>query len=293
MITRAMPSRTRIGGGTVRLEEVAAGTFACIAEHIGANAGFVVGSTGVALVDTQLTPTTSMEVLRAVRRVTAKPIQFVINTHHHSDHVFGNQYFSPPGLIVAHERAAERIAESMEEASRRAASTWPALASDFEELRVTPPSVTFSERLTIELGNRLLRLLYLGRAHTDGDVYVLVPDAKILYCGDVFFNRVVPAMFDGYFFDWSATLETLGNMPAEVFVPGHGATGTRDDLGVARGFLDSLVAQVKAAHAEGRTEEEIYGRLDLGAYAGWPRQQVIPRGVRRILQELRGELPSS
>jgi len=241
-------------------------------------------------VDTQLTPTTSLEVLRAVRRVTAKRIQYVVNTHHHSDHIFGNQYFSPPGLIVAHERAGERIAQAIEEAPAHAASTWPALADEFAELRITPPSVTFSERLTIDLGDRLIHLLYLGRAHTDGDVYALVPDARVLYCGDVFFNRVVPAMFDGYFSDWTRSLDTLGGIPADVFVPGHGDVGTRDDLSVARGFLDSLVAQVRAAQAVGWGAEEIRGHLDLAPYAAWPRQRAIPRGVRRILEELQGEL---
>lgn len=283
-------ARTRIGSGTVCLEELGPGVFGCIAEHIGANAGFVVGSAAVALVDTQLTPTTTMEVLRAIRWVTSRPVRFVVNTHHHSDHVFGNQYFVPEALIVAHERAAERIAQAAAEAPQRAATTWPALAEDFAEVRITPPAVTFSERLAIDLGGRLVQLLYLGRAHTDGDVYVLVPDARVLYCGDVFFNRVVPAMFDGYFRDWSARLETLAGLPAEGFVPGHGAVGTRDDLGVARGFLESLVAQVKAAHAVGLGEEEICERLDLAPYADWPRQQAIPRGVHRILQELRGEL---
>lgn len=72
-----------------------------------------------------------------------------------------------------------------------------------------------------------------------------------------FFNRVVPAMFDGYFLNWTSTLETLAGMPAEVFVPGHGAIGARSDLEIAKGFLELLMAQVKEAHAAGRGEEEI------------------------------------
>jgi cyclase len=221
------------------------------------NTTVIVGDRDVLVVDSGYLPSSTREDIAQIRQWTQKPVRYLVNTHWHPDHVRGNPLYAEafPGLtIVAHtltpeleegydvpNRAryrarvtaleeqlkrgkgddgkklgdADRKARSAELATRRA------VLREFENYTPVYPNVTFSEAMTVDLGNRSVQLRYLGRGHSSGDIVLYLPREHVLITGDLVASPV-PYFFAGYPYDEIATLESLAAIDAQVIVPGHG-----------------------------------------------------------------------
>ena len=224
-----------------RLEELAAGVFARtgVSHPLQPNSGIVVGDGGVVVIDSGYSTAAGRDLLADVRRVTALPVTAVLLSHHHFDHAWGSEAFAG-AAIVGHENArAAMLAEpeAYREAMTRFAPTsggWyglsgEELATQFAATRITPPSVTYAERMTLHLAGQRVELLHLGPAHTYGDTLVYLPGARVLFGGDVICNHVLPNAADGDPLRWPGILAAVREMAVERIVPGHGpwATGRR------------------------------------------------------------------
>jgi quinoprotein relay system zinc metallohydrolase 2 len=185
-----------------------------------ANLGIIVGRDAVAVIDTGGSVEVGRHLLAAVRAITARPIRYVINTHEHPDHVFGNAAFGRGVTFVGHHNLPAELAKRGAYYLR---AFQPILGSSaIAEVRIIPPSLLVQNETTLDLGNRRLRLTaWSPAAHTDCDLTVLDEATGVLFAGDLLFLQHVPVL-DGSITGWLSVIPRLAQLPARLAVPGHG-----------------------------------------------------------------------
>ncbi len=230
-----------------------------VAEVMGAfavNVGVVLGDDGVCVIDTGTTQSDAETIAKTVARVTSKPITYIINTHHHGDHSFGNWWLRP-AVAVGHHRCRLRlVGEAGEKHREMLARMVPQAAEQISAVIVDPPAVTFEEEMSLHLGNASLRLQYLGRAHTDNDIATTVEATGHCFAGDLIEEAGPPVAFESFPRDWGPTLRNLIGTGASSYIPGHGrAVDEAFVAGQAAAFED-LDAACSKVQAEGGTEAD-------------------------------------
>ena len=205
------------------LTELADGVFVyTITGFIMVNTGIIVGDDAVAVIDTGTTESDARALLNAVASVTDKPVRYVINTHHHGDHSFGNWWFLP-AITVGHARCRLKLVGD-EGASHRdtMASHMPMIEEQVRAVPIAPPTLTFEQYVDVHLGGIDLRLAYLGRAHTDNDIAIGVEGAGVAFAGDLIEQSGPPITGEAFPAEWGPTLRKLGAAMVDRYVPGHG-----------------------------------------------------------------------
>jgi glyoxylase-like metal-dependent hydrolase (beta-lactamase superfamily II) len=244
--------------------------------------GVILGGADVVVIDTRSTPMQAQEIVAGVRELTRDPVSIVINTHWHWDHTFGNSVFRPAS-IWGHARVVDRLLAQGAEAIERAARGVPDIATDLRQVVIDPPERTFEEQATVQVGDRELRLTYLGRGHTNTDIAIEVLGADVLFAGDLLEEGATPSFGDGYPLEWPDTVERLLPLATGAVVPGHGKIGDRA----------FVAAQLDALRANARLARQVHaGELDLdAAVAASPYDRETAREpLERALEQLRGEL---
>jgi len=236
--------------------ELGGGVFSKRYESLDLNVGVVICGDGVLVVDTRAHYGQARELLADLSRLTPHPVRWVVNTHHHWDHTFGNAVFLPVP-IWGHERCALAL-RLRGERMRREVKEWaPGHAAQFDEVVITPPDHTFDGAATLALAGRVIELQYLGRGHTDNDIVALVPDAGVLFAGDLIEESAPPAFHDSFPLEWPDAVAGLLPLAAGPVVPGHGAVvdagfvaaQQRDLADVARLALERHAMGLSAAQA--------------------------------------------
>lgn len=187
-------------------------------ESLDQTIGVIGGAAGMVVIDTRSSHRLADE-LRADLKHLPGSVAAVVNTHGHWDHAFGNARFVPTP-IWGHVRCATMITERGEEMRPRAQRAYPLEA--IGEVELTPPTDLFEESATLDLGDRQVELRYLGRGHTDNDIVVIVPDASVLFAGDLLEDAPAPGFGDSYPIAWVAAGHALLGLVEGVVVPGHG-----------------------------------------------------------------------
>ena len=261
---------------------------------VNSNAAVILTNDGVVVVDSHSKPSAAFALYREIQSITKQPIKRIINTHFHWDHWQGNQVYAEafPGLeIITSERTRENLTrpdagsggvayiekqlqlvpkEIEKLGNDLASATDPAQRARLEanlrqteayldELRQMKPALptrTFDQTVTLNVGDREIQILLLGRGHTDGDVFIHLPKEKVVATGDALIDWM-PFMNDGYPEDWVRTLDALEKFDFTQIIPGHGGVMPRQDLTFFRGYLTDLVAAVKKADADGASLDEM------------------------------------
>jgi glyoxylase-like metal-dependent hydrolase (beta-lactamase superfamily II) len=187
--------------------------------------GVVGGDDGLLVIDTR-TSHRQGEELRSDLAELPGTVRWVVNTHHHHDHCFGNYLFRDAEMW-GHTLCPTRLVERAERMLEELLYDLPDRAEEWREVVVTPPTRTFDKRATIDVGARAVELHHLGRGHTDNDIVVTAPDAGVLFAGDLLENGAAPYFGDGYPLEWPATIEAIIGLGAQTIAPGHGEVADR------------------------------------------------------------------
>jgi glyoxylase-like metal-dependent hydrolase (beta-lactamase superfamily II) len=326
-VSLLVTGRAQTGGpivsGAHRFERVADGVYYATPSgsmNVGANSPILVNEREAIVVDSEITPAAARAIVADLKAITDKPVRYVIDTHYHYDHAFGNQVFDADAqVIIGHDNTRKRLStpESMRQYTflnsvnpipervealkkRITTETDPAQKSTLErqvanslayleqvkEVKVTPPNVSFDKTMTLVRGAREIRLIYLGRGHTDTDVVVYLPKERIVATGDLM-ESVISYAGDSYPEEWIATLEKLKELDFDTVMPGHGVVFKgKDKITAFQKYLRDVIAQVTALRKQGLSAEDAAARVDVTAYrndfASIRGVGIDPSAVRRI-----------
>jgi cyclase len=303
-----------------QLIKVADGVYAAIAKP-GApsgNAGFVIGDEGVLIFDTLFSPGAVEELIAEIEKLTKLPIRFAVNSHYHLDHTGGNQVFIARGVpIFAHDNVAQwqtvknkRFLPAAEDLQKRRADAVKQLSETppdqkdkraqlerqisrydvMATIKLTNPTATFnSGTVRLYLGKREVLLATLP-GHTGGDVFAYVPDANVVFTGDLGWSNTLPNLVDATVTDWVPTLDKiLGQYPNAKYVPGHGNVAEASDIKNFRDYLDDLRTRVKQGIADGLTLDQAKQQLKLPEkYKSFAFQNFATPNVQDMYKELKG-----
>lgn len=242
--------------------EHSAGVFSKRYESLDLNIGAVVCGDGLLIIDTRAHHAQARELILDLKRISQLPVKWVVNTHHHWDHTFGNGEFAEAN-IWGHELCRTHLADSGHSMKEKVKKLAPDQASAFDEVLIVPPAFTVKDEATVTFGTRTIEMRHLGRGHTDNDLVIGIRDAGVVFAGDLIENGAPPSFGDAYPLEWPATVARLEELIDGVVVPGHGAPTDRAFVAAQRADLAEVADLARDRHAAGMT-------ADLAASAGGP-----------------------
>jgi glyoxylase-like metal-dependent hydrolase (beta-lactamase superfamily II) len=261
------------------------------------NSGVIVGDDAVMVVDAQATPAMARQVIERVKKVTDKPIKYVLLSHYHAVRVLGASAYAG-AEILASEATRVLIAERGKADMDSEIGRFPRLFRAVESIPgLTWPSITFPDQMSVWLGRREVRIMHIGRGHTAGDVIAFVPDANVVFSGDLVEYRSACYCGDAHFTDWPATLDRLAELSAAALVPGRGAAlktpgEVADGIALTEDFLTTLYDTVTASVDKGRSLKETYDAVrrvmdpKFASFAIY--EHCMPFNVSRAYDEAKG-----
>ena len=241
-------------------------------DYAGSNSVFLVTDDGVLVIDTRQHPRAGQELIAEIRKVTNKPIRFVINSHFHGDHTFGNAAFQAVGAQFIAQTQTPKIMQKVQakEMARRQ-GYFKSHDYDPNEVKLVLPEITFDKSITLWLGGREVQLMYLGPGQQDGDTFVYFPHARALFTPGSFATRNVPNMaFTTSVNGWINLLDRVAAMNnVDRILPAHGDLATRADVKEFAAMLRDEYTTVKAAADRGVSLEEAQRTLTFPQYRNW------------------------
>ncbi|MGR3312692.1 MBL fold metallo-hydrolase [Roseovarius indicus] len=295
-MSKAFASQGDLTEKTISFTEVGRGLWAFTAEG-DPNSGVIIGDESVMIVEAQATPRLANKVIEKVREVTDKPITHLAMTHYHAVRVLGASAYEAPQVImsdVTRSMVAERGQEDWDSEFQR----FPRLFEGHESIPgLTWPTTTFSDTMTVYLGNRRVDLMHLGRAHTAGDIVIHVPDENVMFTGDIVEYHSACYCGDGHFSDWGDTLDEIKWFDVDAIAPGRGdALMGREMVNAAientRDFVESTYRPAARVAARGGTLKEAWDAVreacdpKFSDYAIY--EHCLPFNVARAYDEARG-----
>jgi glyoxylase-like metal-dependent hydrolase (beta-lactamase superfamily II) len=261
------------------------------------NSGVIVGDNGVMVIDAQATPVMARQVIDRVAEITDKPIKYVLLTHYHAVRVLGASAYAG-AEILASEATRALIVERGKADMDSEIGRFPRLFRAVESIPgLTWPSVTFPDQMSVWLGRREVRIMHIGRGHTAGDVVAFVPDANVVFSGDLVEYHSACYCGDAHFTDWPATLDRLAEFSAKALLPGRGAAlktpkQVADGIALTEDFLTTLYGTVTESVGKGCSLKETYDAarrvMDLKFSSFAIYEHCMPFNVSRAYDEAKG-----
>lgn len=245
---------------------------------------FVVTSAGVLVADGQGNPAETQRLVDAIADITDQPITHVVICSDHGDHTAGNAAFPEGAVFLAHPTSKANLERSASNPNRSAHA--PPI--------IIPTELVEDERV-LQLGDKEIHVLFLGRAHTGGDLVVYLPAEKILFMSEAYFNRIFPAMRSAYPSEWVAMIEKAQAMDVDIYVPGHGFVESpeilEEELETYRRAVEQVIAEARRLHDAGVSVEDAVEQAQFGDLEAWSlRASQGARAIQRVYLELNGEL---
>ena len=225
------------------------------------NSGVIIGERSVMIIEAQATPRLAAKVIEKVRQITDKPISHLVLTHYHAVRVLGASAYGASQIIMG-DTARAMVAERGQEDWDSEFQRFPRLFEGHESIPgLTWPTTTFSDRMTIYLGNRRVDLMHPGRAHTAGDIVIHVPDENVMFTGDIVEAHSACYCGDGHFADWGHTLDNIAAFDVDAIAPGRGGAvmgkpAVAAALASTRDFVESTYAPAARVAARGGSLKE-------------------------------------
>lgn len=295
-MAKAFASQGDMAEKEVSFTEIGDGLYAFTAQG-DPNSGVIIGGHSVMIIEAQATPRLANKVIECVRSVTDKPISHVVLTHYHAVRVLGASAFGADQIIMS-DAARGMVEERGQEDWYSEFQRFPRLFEGHESIPgLTWPTTTFSDSMTVHLGNRRVEIKQIGRAHTAGDSVVWVPDAQTMFTGDIVEYHSACYCGDGYFKEWGATLDAVRAYTPKSIAPGRGDALIGVDmvdaaLAATRDFVDSTYLPVVQVAARGGTLKEAWDAVRAACdpkfkdYAIY--EHCLPFNVARAYDEARG-----
>jgi glyoxylase-like metal-dependent hydrolase (beta-lactamase superfamily II) len=281
---------------TVSFTEIGPGLYAFTAQG-DPNTGVIVGDDSVMVIDAQATPAMAGKVIEHIRQVTDKPVRHVVLSHYHAVRVLGASAYGA-SEIIASDLCRAMIVERGQEDWDSEFARFPRLFQAADTIPgLTWPTQTFSDNLTLYLGRRRVDLMWLGRGHTAGDIVAWVPDAKVMYSGDLVEYRSACYCGDAHFGDWPETLDEIADLEPDALMPGRGDAVTGADnvaeaIELTRQFLRDTYDAVARGAARGASLKECFettAEQMRPVYGDWAIfEHCLPFNVARAYDEARG-----
>ena len=298
LVALFLPLTCRAADDLFEIKPMADGVYAAISKpayKVNCNAAIILLEDGVLVVDTHSKPSAARALIEQIKKLTPKPVKFVVNTHFHWDHYQGNEAYPsswPAGVeIISSEATRNNIQRIGIPRIKNEIVTLPqeiaGLKSDLEKaataeqkstiqenlrqaeayfaelksMQVTLPTMTFDHSLILHRKSRTVEILWLGRAHTDGDVFVFLPKEKVLCTGDAL-HGWTPFMGDSYPYDWIKTLDAAEKLGADSVLGGHGdVMHSKEKFELWKQYFQDLMDHTSAAYAEGASLDEAKQRV--------------------------------
>ena len=287
--------------------------------YTGSNGAVIVNAEDVLIIDPGITAAAGRAFIQDVKTLTNKPVKYVVDTHYHYDHAFANQVFGPEVTLIGHDmtrrhlmsnvlqqrtyqtngvqaiantftRLRDQIAKATDPQEKavlqRQLAIHQAYADEQKLLKPTPPTTTLTNDLTLHRGGREIQIRFVGRAHTDGDVVVFLPQERIVATGDMVTNGL-SYTGDAFVQEWPATLEKLNTIDFDTVIPGHGAVFKgKDQIRNLAAYWRDFYAQASDFCKRGVPPEQAANQMDLTRHAAAIPAAKTPgvdvRGVDRV-----------
>lgn len=295
-MTKAFASTGDMEKKTISFTEIGPDLYAFTAEG-DPNTGVIIGDDSVMVMDAQATPVMANLVIEKVREVTDKPIKYVTLSHYHAVRVLGASAYNA-SEIIASEKCQAMIYERGQEDWDSEYGRFPRLFEAADSIPgLTWPTMTFKDRMTVNMGKRRVELMHLGRAHTAGDIVAWVPDAGVMFTGDIVEYHSACYCGDGHFKDWGNTLDAIKAFNPDAIAPGRGDALVGDKMVNAaientRDFVESTYRPIDRVVARGGSLKEAWDACraecdpkfkDYAIY-----EHCLPFNVARAFDEARG-----
>jgi cyclase len=247
----------------------------------GANQGFIVTDGGVVVVDTGFTKTASENLMREIKAKTKEPIRLVVNTHDHSDHVFGNSVFALAcPATISHTVCKTQLVKFGDSRMQGYRKLDARLRESINGLKITPPSATYDDDFTLRVGETEIKFIHpLNGAHTRGDTILYLPQRRVLFAGDIAWVKYHPNLEDANIPGWIGALERIDKMDVEDVVPGHGEVAGKESCRSLSEYLSRFDDKFKEMATKGDPKDRITKELlDLGE-SDWKLPMIVERNV--------------
>jgi len=283
------PSFPKVPSWETELRELAPGVYGYIQaggpdrDNVSiSNAGVIVGDDGVLVIDALAAPIHARRFIAEIRKVTDKPFRHLVNTHHHADHINGNQYFAPVE-IVSLPYCRQEVLKAVS-----GPKYWPkreGWTDGTDERIILPATTTFDNKLTYYAGKTEVQLLPMAPAHTWGDLVAYLPQHKVLIAGDLAFFYVAPFCQNAAPSKWIDWCKTIEGMDIDTIVPGHGPIGTKQNIAEMRGYLELLKVEAKKRYDAHMSIGEAAADIHMGKYENWIGPERIVMDTQRFYAE--------
>jgi cyclase len=260
-----------LGPGFTKVKD---GIYVYAAKEGNSTCSVVLTQEGPVIIDTCQTPPDSHRLMAGVKKLTDKPVRFVIDTEIHNDHTFGHFVFSPPAVVINHEGATEGMKKGYDPKRVETLSAQsPEMKEAVKGYRMITPHLEYRNKMTINLGERTFELLYLKNVHSEADTAIWLPKERVLFAASAANVRsiinlrpfvTIPEILASY--------RLMKSLNPEVVVPGHGPVSTTKIFDEYEGFYSLLLQRVSDMAAQGKSLEQIKKELKMPEYSDWSGQ---------------------
>ena len=267
-----------LGPGFTKVKD---GIYVYAAKEGNSTCSVVLTEEGPVIIDTCQRPPDTHRLMAGVKKLTDKPVRFVLDTEVHNDHTFGHWVFSPPGIVINAEGAGAAMKKGFnpKRAADLAAES-PEMAEAVKGYKMVVPQIEYRNRMTINLGERTFELIYLKNVYSEADTAIWLPKERVLFAASA---ANVKSIINLRPFvripDLLASYKLMKSLDPEIVVPGHGAVSTTKIFDEYEAFYNLLVKRVGEMAAQGKSLDDIKKELKMPEYADWAGQNNLPQNI--------------